>query len=95
METGLEEKIIGIIEKELHINFADAVNPQYSLLDPRNGLQPRDLLVVFLALQRELDFTFEDGDILEHRFDFIPEMVEAVRNHQKYGQSAGNRVGRA
>jgi hypothetical protein len=44
MENSLREKIINIIETELNIKFTDEVDYQYSLLDPRIGLKPRDLL---------------------------------------------------
>lgn len=49
MENSLREKIINIIETELNIKFTDEVDYQYSLLDPRIGLKPRDLLVIFLG----------------------------------------------
>ena len=42
MENSLREKIINIIETELNIKFTDEVDYQYSLLDPRIGLKPRD-----------------------------------------------------
>lgn len=38
MENSLREKIINIIETELNIKFTDEVDYQYSLLDPRIGL---------------------------------------------------------
>ena len=44
MENSLREKIINIIETELNIKFTDEVDYQYSLLDPRIGLKPRDWL---------------------------------------------------
>ena len=50
MENSLREKIINIIETELNIKFTDEVDYQYSLLDPRIGLKPRDLLVIFFGL---------------------------------------------
>ena len=50
MENSLREKIINIIETELNIKFTDEVDYQYSLLDPRIGLKPRDLLVIFFVL---------------------------------------------
>ena len=49
MENSLREKIINIIETELNIKFTDEVDYQYSLLDPRIGLKPRDLLVIFFG----------------------------------------------
>lgn len=79
MESTLQERIIGIIEKELNIRFTDNVDYQYSLLDPRIGLKPRDLLVIFFALQNSFHITFNDKDILERRFDFLDNIVAAVR----------------
>ena len=48
MESTLKERIIDVMEKALNIHFTDNVDFQYSLLDPRIGLKPRDLLVIFL-----------------------------------------------
>lgn len=79
MENSLREKIINIIETELNIKFTDEVDYQYSLLDPRIGLKPRDLLVIFFSLQSAFHITFSDKDILERRFDFLENIVDAVQ----------------
>lgn len=78
MENTLKERIINVIEKELNIHFADNVDYQYSLLDPRIGLKPRDLLVVFFSLQEAFHITFSEKDIVEKRFDFLDNIVAAV-----------------
>jgi len=49
------------------------------LLDPRIGLKPRDLLVIFFGLQSAFHITFNDKDILERRFDFLDNIVAAVQ----------------
>ena len=72
-------EIINIIETELNIKFTDEVDYQYSLLDPRIGLKPRDLLVIFFGLQSAFHITFNDKDILERRFDFLDNIVAAVQ----------------
>ncbi len=79
MESTLKERIIDVIENELNIHFKDNVDYQYSLLDPRIGLKPRDLLVIFFALQNSFHITFSDKDILERRFDFLENIVAAVQ----------------
>lgn len=79
MGNSLREKIIGIIERELNIKFTDKVDYQCSLLDPRIGLKPRDLLVIFFSLQNGFHITFSDKDILERRFDFLENIVIAVQ----------------
>lgn len=65
MESTLKERIVDVIEKELNIHFTDNVDYQYSLLDPRVGLKPRDLLVIFFALQENFHITFSEKDIVE------------------------------
>ena len=79
MEKSLREKIIDIIERELNIKFTNEVDYQYSLLDPRIGLKPRDLLVIFFSLQTAFNITFNDKDILESRFDYLENIVSAVQ----------------
>ena len=74
-----KEEIVNIIETELNIKFTDEVDYQYSLLDPRIGLKPRDLLVIFFSLQSAFHITFSDKDILERRFDFLENIVVAVQ----------------
>lgn len=79
MESTLKERIIDVIEKELNIHFTDNVDYQYSLLDPRIGLKPRDLLVVFFTLQEAFHITFSEKDIVEKRFDFLDNIVASVQ----------------
>lgn len=79
MESTLKERIIDVIEKELNIHFTDNVDYQYSLLDPRIGLKPRDLLVIFFTLQEAFHITFSEKDIVERRFDFLDNIVASVQ----------------
>ncbi len=79
MESTLKERIIEVIEKELNIHFTDNVDYQYSLLDPRIGLKPRDLLVIFFTLQEAFHITFCEKDIVEKRFDFLDNIVASVQ----------------
>lgn len=79
MENILKERIIDVIEKELNIHFIDNVDFQYSLLDPRIGLKPRDLLVIFFELQEVFHITFGERDIVEKRFDFLDNIVTSVQ----------------
>lgn len=79
MEKTLKERIINVIERELNIHFVDNVDYQFSLLDPRIGLKPRDLLVIFFSLQDAFHITFSEKDILEKRFDFLDNIVAAVQ----------------
>lgn len=79
MESTLKERIIDVIEKELNIHFTDNMDYQYSLLDPRIGLKPRDLLVIFFTLQEAFHITFSEKDIVEKRFDFLDNIVASVQ----------------
>ena len=79
MESTLKERIIDVMEKALNIHFTDNLDFQYSLLDPRIGLKPRDLLVIFFALQESFHITFIENDIVEKRFDFLDNIVASVQ----------------
>ena len=90
MESTLKERIIDVMEKALNIHFTDNVDFQYSLLDPRIGLKPRDLLVIFFALQESFHITFIENDIVEKRFDFLDNIVASVQEKlDAVSQAAG------
>lgn len=84
MENSLREKIINIIETELNIKFTDEVDYQYSLLDPRIGLKPRDLLVIFLGykvhfiLHLMIKIYWKEDLILDNIVAAVQEKVENV-----------------
>ena len=54
------------------------INEGISLLDPRNGLLPRDLLRLFFEIQEEFDVDFDEKDIITRRFDYIDNIVNSV-----------------
>lgn len=56
-----------------------------SLFDISIGLKSRDLLALFFELQRKYDIIFEEKDILEKRFDYLDNMVEAIIEKQVSG----------
>lgn len=74
IKTWIKEYIANTI----HIT----VDEEISLLDPRNGLLPRDLLQLYFALQKHFGIKFEERDILDERFDYLGNMVVAV--HDKF-----------
>lgn len=77
-ERNVRKIIIETIEDSLGIRFNEDVNFQYSLLDPRVGMKPRDLLTVFFSLQNKFDIEFDKNDIVNQRFDFLENIVKSV-----------------
>ena len=47
------------------------IDETISLLDPRNGLMPRDLIVLFFELQKHYKIKFVEQDIIANRFDYL------------------------
>ncbi|SHH09434.1 hypothetical protein SAMN02745229_00207 [Butyrivibrio fibrisolvens DSM 3071] len=74
MEQQVREWIINSILKYNCIKIEEGI----SLLDPRNGLLPRDLLRLFFEIQEEFDVDFDEKDIITRRFDYIDNMVNSV-----------------
>lgn len=74
MEQQVREWITNSILKYNGIKIDEGI----SLLDPRNGLLPRDLLRLFFEIQEEFDVDFDEKDIITRRFDYIDNMVNSV-----------------
>lgn len=74
MEQRVREWITNSILKYNGIKIDEGI----SLLDPRNGLLPRDLLRLFFEIQEEFDVDFDEKDIITRRFDYIDNMVNSV-----------------
>lgn len=74
----IKNKIFEIITSKLKIKINDAELSQYSLLDPRIGLLPRDLIMLFFELQKEFQISFEEKDIMEKRFDYLDTMIDII-----------------
>ena len=56
------------------------IDETISLLDPRNGLMPRDLIVLFFELQKHYKIKFVEQDIIANRFDYLDNIVKAVED---------------
>ena len=46
--------------------------------DNYRGLLPRDLLEVFFELQKAFNIVFEEKDVIDSRFDMLPNIVECI-----------------
>lgn len=77
-KTEIKNKIYEILNDKMKIRFSVEELPQYSLLDPRIGLMPRDLLMLFFELQKEFQISFEEKDIMEKRFDYLDTMIDII-----------------
>ena len=59
------------------------IDETISLLDPRNGLMPRDFIVLFFELQKHYKIKFVEQDIIANRFDYLDNIVKAVEDKLK------------
>lgn len=80
----IRDEVIGIISGKIGIDQQKlySYGKEKSLLDASIGLQPRDLLTLFFELQRKYEVVFEEKDIIEKRFDYLDNMVNAIMNKQ-------------
>lgn len=74
----MEMEIRKWIQEFIQKNNGICIDESISLIDPRNGLMPRDLLVLFFELQKEFDVTFTEQNIIDQRFDFVDQIVNAI-----------------
>lgn len=81
---NIKNEIIGLISEKIGIDQQklNDYGKEKSLLDVSIGLQPRDLLTLFFELQRKYEITFEEKDIIESRFDYVDNIVEAIISKQ-------------
>ena len=54
-----------------------------SLLDPRNGMLPRDLLQLYFAVESYFGIKFEERNVIDERFDYLCNMVDAIQEKLK------------
>lgn len=74
----ITKKVIVFIKEKFSIELEENIIKEYSLLDPRVGLTPRDLLVLFMEMQKIFDIRFVEEDVIEKRFDFMDNIVDAI-----------------
>ena len=67
------------IENTIHIT----VDKKISLLDPRNGMLPRDLLQLYFAVESYFGIKFEERNVIDERFDYLCNMVDAIQEKLK------------
>lgn len=74
----IAEKVIECIGKKFSLQLEENIVKEYSLLDPRVGLTPRDLLVLFMELQKIFDIQFAEEDVIDQRFDYLDNIIDAI-----------------
>ncbi len=69
-----------VIRNNLHIDLSKLTKEQenYSLLHPKVGLEPRDLVAIFFELQNAFNIKFEEKDIMENRFDYYNNIIDII-----------------
>ena len=77
---NIRDEIIELISSRMGIEQQRLYNygKEKSLLDVDIGLQPRDLVTLFFELQKKYEVAFEEKDIIERRFDFLDNIVDAI-----------------
>lgn len=71
-------KVVRYIKEKFSLELGESIIKEFSLLDPRIGLTPRDLLVLFMDMQKVFDIRFVEEDIMEKRFDYLDNIVDAI-----------------
>lgn len=74
----IAEKVIECIRKKFSLQLEENIIKEYSLLDPRVGLTPRDLLVMFMELQKVFGIQFVEEDVIDQRFDYLDNIINAI-----------------
>ena len=78
-KEAIEKWIEEYIENTIHIT----VDKKISLLDPRNGMLPRDLLQLYFAVESYFGIKFEERNVIDERFDYLCNMVDAIQEKLK------------
>lgn len=50
-----------------------------SLLAPSIGFMPIDLMILYLELEKELNITFSEKNVIEERFDIYNNIIRFVQ----------------
>lgn len=76
----LRREIIELIEEKIGIDEKILIeySGEHSLFEPLIGMKPRDLLTIFFEIQGKYRIDFVEHDILERRFDFLTNIVDAI-----------------
>lgn len=72
------KRVSEFIKEKFSLELEENIIKEYSLLDPRVGLMPRDLLVLFTEMQRIFGIRFVEQDVIEKRFDYLDNIVDAI-----------------
>lgn len=72
------KRVNEFIKEKFSLDLEGNIIKEYSLLDPRVGLTPRDLLVLFMEMQRIFGIRFVEQDVIEKRFDYLDNIVDAI-----------------
>ena len=76
----ITNKVNLVIRNNLYIDLSKLTKEQenYSLLHPKVGLEPRDLIAIFFEIQNAFNIKFEEKDIMENRFDYYNNIIDIV-----------------
>jgi len=76
----ITNKVIEVINNAVKVDLANCSDQlmEKSLFDLEIGLLPRDLLEVFFELQKAFNIVFEEKDVIDSRFDMLPNIVECI-----------------
>lgn len=78
-KNEIKTRLISFIEEKTGIALpADITDSRYSLLDPEKGIEPRDLLMIVIEMQRLYEISLKEDDVLNNRMDYINNLVDWI-----------------
>lgn len=78
-KNEIKTKLISFIEEKAGISLhADITDSRCSLLDPKMGIEPRDLLMIVIEMQRLYKISLKEEDVLNNRMDYLNNMVDWI-----------------
>lgn len=78
-KNEIKTQLINFIEEKVGISlFVDIADSRCSLLDPKKGIEPRDLLMIVIEMQRLYGISLKEEDVLNNRMDYIHNMVDWI-----------------
>lgn len=87
----IKSKIIAFIEENVEVKLSSQItDSEDSLLNPKYGIEPRDLLMMVFELERMFFISIHEEDVTENRLDYINNLCEWVYHQTKVDADINN-----
>lgn len=78
-KNEIKKEIIDFIENKIDVKLPEQIlESQDSLLNPRYGIEPRDLLMIVLELEKKFSIAICEKDVTENRLDYIGNLCDWI-----------------